>query len=199
VFKSTSIRNYFDDQHVSNEIYEASTHIGSFANSRMTYTRFVFISSVIDYDIDYVVNALESSIQNVYQHTVPLAPDESMNPLKIRNMVHHFFLMCKPHPNGLLSTSLADENQIVLAVRLRRRTVEDVDKPALRRVKEPALHRSDFTTPPKKSTTELIMDMTNRISEDIAPYIGEYKNVFFTAFSIVLKIKSNKTATWAHI
>jgi hypothetical protein len=143
-----------------------------------------------------------------------------------------------------------------LAIRLRRRTQEDVDKPALRRTKDPLLVRSNYTSVPKKSTTQLIMDMADRISPEVGPYIvtdslygslellfaakargigsflkcradrptwifstlkrivhnlgdlrvgayatmsGEINGVSFTAFSINLKIKSNNTATWAHL
>ena len=171
IVKKSNLKAYFKPNKAGGA-YEP-LDIGLFGNARMSYQRFVFISSIIDYDVDFIIDKMESSIQDAYLHTDELAPDESMNPLKIRNMVHHFFLMCKPHPNGILSTSVADKNLITIALRMRRRVKEDICKPALRRMKIPEPSRTTYQPSDKKGTTELIMETFDRVDiTQVTPFIA---------------------------
>ena len=69
ISRHTSIRDYF---RAPTEYEEKSEKSDWFALTRMSYERFVYISQVIDFDVDWLTNHLESSICNCYQHTAVL-------------------------------------------------------------------------------------------------------------------------------
>lgn len=70
-----------------------------------------------------------------------LAADETMVPINIRNVCHHMFIRGKPHPNGILATTMADRHLLLLGFRIRRRTRDDYDSEPFRIVK-PAVVQS---------------------------------------------------------
>ena len=89
ISRHTSIRDYF---RAPTEYEEKSEKSDWFALTRMSYERFVYISQVIDFDVDWLTNHLESSICNCYQHTAAVAADETMVPINIRDVCHHMFI-----------------------------------------------------------------------------------------------------------
>jgi len=159
IVKVSSIYEYFNTKH---DLFEAW-----FCLTRMSKERFYFITSVIDFDVSFYENEIEECVRRCYSHTSMVAGDESINPLKIRNMCHHFFLACKPNPNGALMTTLGDKNKVMLAIRLRRRTRDDIDKPCLNRKTMQETPRSEEVKASPTTTPGLIISLTPVLKESV--------------------------------
>lgn len=96
-----------------------------FVASVLTKSKFDHIMNCLDFDIDFLQDSFNESLQGIYQPTCILSADETMTPSKSRNNPHHMFIPGKPHPNGTLFTSVADENHLILGYKIRRRDKED--------------------------------------------------------------------------
>ena len=137
-----------------------SEHEGSdFVYSVMSPKLFDHISNNIDFDIDYVQNCFNESLQSIYKPQSILSADETMAPSKSKNNPHHMFLPMKPHPNGTLFTSVADQKKMILAYNIRRRTEEDW-QPLLQRYKEEIeFVRIDHLKSKSKKTSQMIKNL----------------------------------------
>ena len=166
--KRCSIENLFQEPGVLNSNMQS---VGYFALARMSEKRFRLIAACLGADIDDLNDHFEDCVQANYVHAAELAPDESMLPLKIRWMCHHFFVRGKPHPNGVLFVSMADRNRILLALRIRRRTVGDHDAPILSRNRL-LVDKSLWRPAPATTTSKMILELKNRIRPDTNPRIA---------------------------
>jgi len=160
--KIKSISHLFQktNKNVLNNLMSA----GYFALARMSRSRFNYLSRCLDANPEFLAKEIEDSIASCYQHSNALAPDETMLPLKIRKMCHHMFIRGKPHPNGLLFTSMADYNRIMLAIRMRKRTKNNIDVPLNKNSKECTTNREDVEREPSTTTQKLIVNVSSRIS-----------------------------------
>ena len=97
----------------------------SFTLSRMTKFKFWHIMSCFDWDIDWVSKYFTQQTQRIYTPTVDLSTDKTMTPFCGRHCAHHCYIQGKPHPNGILSTSVGDQNKVLLSLKIRCRIKED--------------------------------------------------------------------------
>ena len=82
-----------------------------------------------------------------------------MTPSHSKINLHHIYIPSKPHPNGTLLRSAADENKIVLSYKIRRRTREDFDQLVHRTKLDLKLQRNSLTNLRKKRKFELISEL----------------------------------------
>lgn len=118
-----------------------------------------FIDNNINFHIDFVAKLEESLLRELYFPGWKLAVDETMCPTKSSKNPHHMYVPNKPHPNGILFTSVADENLLMLSLKIRRRVLEDPDIFVNRTKDEMAFNRTNYTPVPKKRTHELVEEL----------------------------------------
>ena len=63
---------------------------------------------------------------------------------------HHMYIPSKPHRNGTLLTSVADEENVVLSYAIRRRITEDFDPLTHRSAPDMIFQRTQFQNCQKK-------------------------------------------------
>lgn len=76
-------------------------------------------------------------------------------------LCHHTFISGKPHPNGLLLSTVGDSNKILFGVLPRRRTPADVDAAVHRSYGSSAREQGELL--PIKTTTSMICELLSRV------------------------------------
>jgi hypothetical protein len=158
--KYTALSSYFyyNDIHLGFEYQDLI--IGcDYIKNRMDRHIYSFIDNNIDFVIAYVSKLENHCLSELYVSDWKLAADESMCPSKSSKNPHHMYVPNKPHPNGILFTSVADENLIMLSLKIRRRVKEDYETLTNRNKKEMEFSRTKLTSLPKQTTVDLINDL----------------------------------------
>jgi len=128
----------------------------SFVQSRLPEYWFQILHTCVDFEINWGENHLASSIANVYSPSRHKSSNETMTPYTGRSNPQHMYLPGKPHPNGVLSTSCGDENNILLALKIRRGVEEDFEFDVYR---EQEFNCEELTPTKRKTVEELIVEL----------------------------------------
>jgi len=113
----------------------------------------------LDYDLDWLLSEINTTIQENWMPTTKISQDESMAPHEGKNNPHHVHIKGKPHDNGIKLYSLADMFHYLYSIMIHKRTQFDKGKkhdPILLSNGKGKYHRG--APLPKKSVVDMVLE-----------------------------------------
>jgi len=81
---------------------DTSSPLGSsFFSVRMPHYKFAEFVQCLDFNLDWILNQLQTNAQSIWNPYQKVVVDESMVPCQHQKNPHHVFIVRKPHPHGV--------------------------------------------------------------------------------------------------
>ena len=159
-----SLQAYFDIQNIDSKNIVIPFHHQFL--SLFDEDRFFNINSCISVDVENAQDSIKN-ITKFYTPTNIISSDETMIACHQRHSPHFIFIAGKPHPVGILFTSAADSNCVVIGFNIRNRTEEiNVNLPEYNGTKREPFNRNQIDLAEPKSMKSLVEEVTTNAKEN---------------------------------